>query len=397
MTRIRTRLIRTSSIVLTAVFSVAIAAETRPLESARLGRAKDHIADEQWSRAIVELRAAIADPRERAKDEALYWLAHSLNESGDSAAAVETILRLEREYPSSLWVKPAGSLRLAIAIRFGRADVLWATVVPPAPPVPPGRGSPLAIPTPPAPPGPVMPPTAPGAKAAPVPSPFPPPPPAAWLPERYQPDTDLRIQALGSLMRTDAQHAIPMLGQIALDSDPSDARRAIFVLAQSDRPEARQTVMQVAKLAPGPVRVAAVRELGRFGGPEVSQELLQVYSTGNASVKHQVVLSLGERAESRALLRIVESEKDAHLRDLAIVTLGRAGGREPLRLLYGRASAGTKRPIIIGLFNARADDDLIRIAEQERDQSLRAEVLLRLQLMGTPKARAYLEKVHWRR
>src|ERR671925_407199 len=86
------------------------------LESARLGRAKDFIADEQWSRAIAELRAALADSNEKAKDEALYWLAHSLNQAGDSAAVIETILRLEREYPASLWVKPAGSLRLDIAI-----------------------------------------------------------------------------------------------------------------------------------------------------------------------------------------------------------------------------------------------------------------------------------------
>ena len=65
----------------------------------RLGRAKDYIADEQWARAIAELRTAVADPKEKSRDEALYWLAHSLNQSGDSAAAIATIRRLEREYP----------------------------------------------------------------------------------------------------------------------------------------------------------------------------------------------------------------------------------------------------------------------------------------------------------
>jgi hypothetical protein len=52
-----------------------------------------------------------------------------------------------------------------------------------------------------------------------------------------------------------------------------------------------------------------------------------------------------------------------------------------------------KRPIIVGLFNARAEDELIRIAEQERDEAIRTEALRRLRLLGTPKARAYLEKV----
>ena len=103
-------------------------------DSARLGRAKDYIADEQWARAIAELRSAVADPKETSKDEALYWLAHSLNQSGDSAAAIATIRRLEREYPTSLWVKPAGSLRLDIAVHLQRNDVLWWTAVPPPPP-----------------------------------------------------------------------------------------------------------------------------------------------------------------------------------------------------------------------------------------------------------------------
>ena len=41
---------------------------------------------------------------------------------------------LEREYPASLWVKPAGSLRLDIAVHLQRSDVLWATAVPLPPP-----------------------------------------------------------------------------------------------------------------------------------------------------------------------------------------------------------------------------------------------------------------------
>ena len=75
-----------------------------------------------------------------------------------------------------------------------------------------------------------------------------------------------------------------------------------------------------------------------------------------------------------------------------IVTLGQAGGGEQLRVLYQRAGRDAKRPIIIGLFNARAEDELIRIADQEKDPQLREEALLRLRLLGTPKARAYIQK-----
>src|SRR5688572_30650437 len=75
----------------------AAASEPAGSESRRMARAKDLIADEQWPRAIEELRAAAADAKEPNKDEALFWLAHSLNQDNDFAAAVESIRRLERE------------------------------------------------------------------------------------------------------------------------------------------------------------------------------------------------------------------------------------------------------------------------------------------------------------
>jgi HEAT repeat protein len=199
-------------------------------------------------------------------------------------------------------------------------------------------------------------------------------------------------------MRTDAEKAIPILRTIAFESeDTGQACRAVFVLAQSGRPEAHATVVQVAKTGPVVVRVAAVKELGRFGGPEASKELLQVYTTANDIVKKQVVKSLGERSEKVALQRIVESEKDGDLRYTAIVSLGKAGGSEPLVRMYRWASFPTKQSIIIGLFNARDEDGLLRIAQVERDGKLRLEAHERLRLLGTPKAKEYLQNVSEKR
>jgi hypothetical protein len=381
----------------------------KPFESKRMERAKDLIADEQWARAVGELKAAAADPKEANKDEALFWLAHSQNQARDGGAAVETIRRLEREFPASRWVKPGRSVRIEIAQRLQRYDVLWYTAVPPVPPAappPPATTAPAlpASPTPVAQPAvpvpttprlyrPPRPAAAPVAPLAPTMAPFPTMPPPAWVPEGYFPDMDLRIQALGSLIRTDAVKVIPMLKEIALESGTTgEARRALFVLAQSGRPDARATVIDVAKTGPELVRVAAVRELGHLGGAAMANDLLQVYATASERVKYQVVTSLAQSDGAPALLRIVESEKDRELRDVAIVTLGEAGGRQQLAMLYAKAATDAKRPIIIGLFNAQAEDELIRIAERERDPAARAEVLARLRLLGTPRARAYLEQ-----
>ena len=418
-----------ASVMAVSVLTNASAA-AEPQTSPRMEKAKDYIAEEQWLRAIELLKVAAVDRREKHQDEALFWLAHSQNQAGDLSEAVATIADLERRFPASRWVKPARSIRVELAQKLRREDILWwtATAAPAPPPpagsAPPGRPanvSPVPRPqtpraarpsqtvvrVPPPPPETGGAPAtvtaiAPGARAPrtsqaaaaggrrPVTSSM----PTIWVSEHSVADTDLRIQALGSLMKTDAARVIPILRSIALEStNPGEASRAVFVLAQSGKPEAHSTVLEVAKRASEAVSVAAVRELGRFGGRGVSDELLQVYEVGKPRVKYQVVNSLGERAAANALLRIVQSESDAHLRNLAIVTLGRAGGREQLHRLYRRATPDAKRPIITGLFNARAEDELIEIAKRETDSAIRREVHARLRLLGTPKAKDYLEKI----
>ena len=380
----------------------ALAAAPLPAESARMVRAKDLISDDQWMAAIPVLRAAAADPKEPNKDEALFWLAHSQNQAGDLAEAVDSIRTLQRDFPRSKWAEPAGSLLIELAQKLGRRDVLWKAATPPPPPPPPeGPAMPSAPPAPRTRKGPAMtPPVPPPPPAATTPAhpapPGPPPPPPAItrFADTYAVGVDLRVQALGQLIKTDAQKVIPILRKIALEPDnPGAARRAVFVLAQSRNPDAQSTVVDVAKTGPEPVRVAAVRGLGLFGGPEISGALLEVYSTANLPVKRQVVVSLGERADAPSLFRIAQSENDDRLRDTAIVTLGKVGGREQLWVLFLRASKETRLAVIRGLFLARDDDGLIRVAGQEKDPELRSEVLSRLRLIGTPKAKQYLESV----
>ena len=388
-------------VLVSSLVAGVAAASPEAAESKRLASAKDFIADEQWMRAIEVLQSVLKDAKEIVKDEALFWLAHSQKHAGDVGEALATIRRLEREYPSSVWVKPAGALRLEIAVRLGRSDVLWITATPPAPPAPPAPPhtytpapnaprppkTPRATPTPPPP----TPPPPPGVPTVVAISPIA--PPSVWLPEKYAPDTDLRIQALRHLIRTDADKAIPILKEMAFQVDsPGTASRALFVLAQSERADARATVVQVAQSGPVPVRVAAVRELGRFGGANASTILLSVYPKAEIPVKRQVLKSLGERSERTALMTIAQTEADRDLRTRAILTLGQAGGNQELRLLYTKFGVEFKRPIIQGLFNARAVDELILLAERERDAAFRQELYNQLRLLGTPKAKAYLEK-----
>ena len=229
---------------------------------------------------------------------------------------------------------------------------------------------------------------------------WPPMPPRATLEgllpvEPYPLDTDLRIEAFAGLMESHGERVIPLLREIAFDANsPDEARRALFVLAQSRRQDARNTVAEVARRGPEPVRLVAIREMGRFDDPRVSTELMQVYQmAGTPRVKRQVVSSLGERADNMALLRIARVESDSSVRDTAIVTLGRLpDARVQLRMLYAQAPRASRNAVITALFSAKDEDELIRIAQTEREPLLRHRVREQLRLLGTPKAMKFLSE-----
>jgi len=216
-----------------------------------------------------------------------------------------------------------------------------------------------------------------------------------WLPSGASvTDVTLKVQALTGLLEAHSAEAIPLLREIALDrNSPDDARLAVFVLGQSRRPEAQRTVVEVAHQGAEPVRIAAVRELGRFEGATISSELMRVYTMSNTPprLKRQVVSSLGERADSVSLLRIVRSESEPTVRDFAIVTLGRTGAREQLRMLYTQTPPVSRPAVLSALFTVKDDDELIRIARTEQNPVLRARARQQLRMLATPKAIKYLE------
>lgn len=413
------------ALVAAAVVGGGIAWAGPAPDSKRLAQGKDFIADEQWTRAIAEFKAAADDPAEKNRAEALFWLAHSEHQAGDDASAIQAIARLEREYPSSPWVRLAHSVRVEIAQRMRRDDVLWAIAAPatPPPPVAPAPGAapaprpatiatrpptPAAAPMPPLPPTvmpatpsvatPRIPPAAmptPAAPSTPAPAPFATQPASAWWVGTMPGTSDqvVRIEALAGLIDQHSDRVIPLLKDIALDpNSPDDARYALFVLAHSDRPEAHTTVLEVARAGAEPARIAAIRELGHLEDVNAAGELLHVYqANATPRIRRQVVATFGERADNASLVRIVRSEPDPAVRNTAIMTLGRIPtARDQLRLLYTQTPVNSREAVISALFTAKDDDELIRIASTERNPMFRERAREKLRLLATPKALKYL-------
>jgi hypothetical protein len=345
----------------------------------KLDPARLLIFDRDWARAVVALRKVMADRREPLRDEAAFWLAHSLFQLGKAGDALAAIGTLETDHPRSRWLLPAQSLRVEIATRMGSSELLWRVAQPPPPPDPPA---------PPAPPRTPRPSRAPRALAAPPAPPAPPPPPPVAMTM-----TDVRIQALSGLLLEAPDRAVPALRQIVVqEQETPQARRALFVLGLSPHEQARETVMHFATTGPDALRIVAVEQLGRWPTADAKKTMTYAYSTGSERVKLQVLQSLGESGGASYLYEIVTSEEDPGLRESGIFGLGHARGRGELARLYARASAprAERMAILEALFAAGADRELVTIARQEADAELRAAAIARLRTLNTPVALRYL-------
>ena len=210
-----------------------------------------------WDTAAKAFAQAATLKGERA-DAALYWRAYTLHQSGRRDEALQSIAALRSAYPRSRWIKDATALDLEIRQASGQAAAVDAA------------GS-----------------------------------------------DDLKLLALGGLMNADPARALPLIKQM-LARSPTDAvrDRAMFVLAQSGSPEARQVLLQMAKGDADPeVQATAVRYLGLFGGDDSRQALVDIYATTpNAQARRAVLNALMLSGTREQLTAIARTETAPELR-----------------------------------------------------------------------------------
>ncbi len=279
-----------------------------------------------WDTAAATFAQTATLKGERA-DAALYWRAYALHKSGRREDALQAIAALRSAYPRSRWMKDAAALDLEIRQESGQAPPVDAA------------GS-----------------------------------------------DDLKLMALGGLMNADPARALPLIKQMLARSPTQTVRdRAMFVLAQSGSPEAREVLMQMARGdADVETQATAVRYLGLFGGKDSQQSLVDIYSaTQNAQTRKAVLTALMVAGAREQLATIARTETEPELRREAITQLGVSGARAELEQLYQQdKSPETRRAVINALFVSGAVDQMTALATKETDMELRREAVQRLGLMG---------------
>lgn len=292
----------------------------------------------EFDAAATAFAEAAALKGERA-DGALYWSAYAHNKRGRRDDALQAIEALKSGYPKSRWLRDARALEVEIRQASGQTGV-------------PGPNG----------------------------------------------DDDLKLMALGGLMNADPERALPLVEQMLASSQSDKVRdRALFVLAQSGSPKAREVLVRIARTsADEDTQKRAIKYLGLFGGPESRQALVDIYKSSQSLSARKAVLQgfmvAGERAK---LLEVARTETSPELKREAIHMIGVAGGREELSQLYQQeTSVEAKDAIINAMFISGDADRLAELAQKETDPRLRREAIQKLGLTGGSKSGAILKQLY---
>jgi HEAT repeat protein len=292
----------------------------------------------QWDRAI-ESFDHVASAGGRRADAALYWKAYALNKSGQRPPALAALEALRKGYPQSRWLKEAKALELEVRQGAGQA-----------------------------------------------------PPPES------QPDEDLKLMALNSLLATDAERAVPMLEKLlAGNPSPRLRERALFVLCQTGSPKAREIVVRIARGQSNlELQRKAIQFLGLFGGPESRQVLSEIYaSTPDTHVKRTILHGFMVAGDKARLLTAARSEASPELRREAIRQLGVMGAQAELWEMYRTEGAAEAKKEILRAFSVGgASDKMMELARSEKDPGLRREAIRGLGIMGGEKTGAFLVSLY---
>jgi HEAT repeat protein len=286
----------------------------------------DAIDESRWQEAVDKFDQVIKLHGRRV-DAALYWKAWALNKLGRRPDALAAIAELQRTAPQSRWANDAKALEIEIRQ---------------------GSGQPVS-------------------------------------PEA-QSDCELKLLAINGLQQMNPERAVPMLEKMLHGRDcPKLRGQALFVLAQSGSPQAREVIASAARSDSDPdLQRKAVQDLGLFGGDWGRETLAQIYATSkNTDLKKHILQGFMVSGDRGRILAAAKDEKEAELRGEAIRQLGVMGAREEIWQLYQKETAvEVKKKVLQAMWISGDLDHVTQLARNEKDHDLRIAAIHDLGLIG---------------
>ncbi|MBB5065350.1 HEAT repeat domain-containing protein [Granulicella mallensis] len=131
------------------------------------------------------------------------------------------------------------------------------------------------------------------------------------------PNDDIKLLALNSLMRQEPEKALPTLRTFLFSDKPIELRRrALFVLGQSKAPGAQELLTEIAtKNTDLALQRAAVQTLATMHGKEAGPELVSIYrGSTDRSVKQAALSGLFIARDAPGLVDLARGEKDLEMK-----------------------------------------------------------------------------------
>ena len=290
-------------------------------------QATDQIYEGRYEKAIPALSRLI-DLKGPRTDAALYWKAYAQNRLGQRAESLATIAELNKSYPNSRYVRSAKALEVEVRGATGQ------NVTPDS-----------------------------------------------------QADEDIKMMAIQSLQHREPEQAVPLLEKVLEGtSSPRVKANALYVLALSNSPRAREIMKNIARGNSNPdLQMRAIQYLGVHGGQESRAALAEVYAaTTDVDIKKRILRSFMTSGDKARLLTAAQTEQNPELRSEAVRQLGAMGAQEEVWQLYQKeTSPDVKRRIIEAMFVSGNATRLIELAKSERDPQLRRTAIRNLGVMGS--------------
>jgi TolA-binding protein len=214
-------------------------------------------------------------------------------------------------------------------------------------------------------------------------------------------DLELKLIALNALVDTDPERAIPLLDKIL--TGPGDRQlqeRALFVLARTASPRAQEIVSRIARGPSNPdLQQKAIHNLGTLGGQSGLKLLGDVFhqSTLDVQEKKAVVQAYRAAGARDQLIAIAETEKDPEVLDATIRALSSMGVKLSapvlLKVYEARTDARARAEIVRALAADQNATALVALARKEKDPGMKKDIIASLSHIKSKEATDYLVEI----
>lgn len=215
-------------------------------------------------------------------------------------------------------------------------------------------------------------------------------------------DEEIKVLAINALQHTDPAQALPLLENV-LNNGANSLQlksRALFVLAQSSQPRAKEILMNIAKGGGNPdLQTRAISYLANRGKERVtSAELKEIYdATNDPEIKRAVINAWGTIGDHNNLSAVVSGSADMALRTSALNRMTDPAAADTLWSLYQKEQNRDLRLNMLSrLGSMGATDRLMDVVRSEKDAEIRRRAIRSLGNMRVDKSGTLLSELYGR-